>query len=524
MPFMRFSLAPVRGFREPPLILGRMSNKMKKSHEPLLARALLLDRQGHVPEAIAAYQELLSDWPALPDAWYNLAALQRKRGQFAAALISYQSALDRGIKRPEEVHLNRGVIFSDCLRQDDAAELELKKALALNPNYVPALINLANLHEDLGRRELAARVYVRLLAMDPNSPQALARYAQLKTFTDPADPLIEQMRQGLVQPHLSLQDRAGLEFALGRALDGCQSYAAAFEVYTAANRHSRESAPPGTGTYDRALAEQLTDRLIAAFQTPSRSGSTPAAASGSDRPRPIFICGMYRSGSTLTEQLLAGHPLLAAGGELDFLPNAVQNALAPFPESMAAVLPQRLRSLAAEYVQALGSMFPGVPYVTDKRPENYLNIGLIKALFPEAKIIHTSRNALDNCLSIFFLHLDQRMSYALNLMDIGHHYLQYLRLMRHWKTLYGADIVDTDYDRLVNEPRPVMEALLKFLGLEWDERCLAVPAVGRSVKTASVWQVREPLYQRSSGRARHYENELAQLQHYLEQYSAPTGP
>jgi len=233
---------------------------------------------------------------------------------------------------------------------------------------------------------------------------------------------------------------------------------------------------------------------------------------------------MYRSGSTLTEQLLAGHPLLAAGGELDFLPNAVQNALAPFPESMAAVLPQRLRSLAAEYVQALGSMFPGVPYVTDKRPENYLNIGLIKALFPEAKIIHTSRNALDNCLSIFFLHLDQRMSYALNLMDIGHHYLQYLRLMRHWKTLYGADIVDTDYDRLVNEPRPVMEALLKFLGLEWDERCLAVPAVGRSVKTASVWQVREPLYQRSSGRARHYENELAQLQHYLEQYSAPTGP
>jgi hypothetical protein len=169
-------------------------------------------------------------------------------------------------------------------------------------------------------------------------------------------------------------------------------------------------------------------------------------------------------------------------------------------------------------------MFPGAPYVTDKRPENYLNIGLIKALFPEAKIIHTSRNALDNCLSIFFLHLDQRMSYALSLMDIGHHYVQYLRLMRHWRALYGADIVDCDYDRLVLEPRPVMEAVLEFLGLEWDERCIAVPAVGRSVKTASVWQVREPLYQRSSGRAQHYEKELAQLRRYLELYSAPTGP
>ena len=168
---------------------------------------------------------------------------------------------------------------------------------------------------------------------------------------------------------------------------------------------------------------------------------------------------------------------------------------------MAAVLPQRLNFLAAEYVQALGSLFPEASYVTDKRPENYLNIGLIKTLFPEAKIIHTTRNVLDNCLSIFFLHLDQHMSYALNLMDIGHHYLQYLRLMRHWKALYGADIVDADYDRLVKEPRPVMEDLLKFLGLEWDERCLEVPAVGRSVKTASVWQVREPLYLRSSGRA-----------------------
>ena len=160
---------------------------------------------------------------------------------------------------------------------------------------------------------------------------------------------------------------------------------------------------------------------------------------------------------TLTEQLLAGHPLLAAGGEIDFLPNAVQLDLAPFPESIGAVLPQRLKTLAAEYRQTLGDMFPGAAYVTDKRPENYLNIGLIKRLFPDAKIVHTTRNALDNCLSIYFLHLDQRMSYALNLMDIGHHYRQYLRLMRHWKALYGADILDIDYDALVRESKPVVE-------------------------------------------------------------------
>jgi hypothetical protein len=136
-------------------------------------------------------------------------------------------------------------------------------------------------------------------------------------------------------------------------------------------------------------------------------------------------------------------------------------------------------------------------------------------LVPDAKIVHTTRDALDNCLSIYFLHLDQGMNYALDLMDIGHHYLLYLRLMAHWKALFGADILDLSYDALVAEPKPVIERLLEFLGLEWDERCLSVPSAGRAVKTASVWQAREPLYQRSSGRSRHYERQLSALRDYF---------
>jgi tetratricopeptide (TPR) repeat protein len=488
----------------------------------MLREALLLDRQGLTPEAIAAYERLLDRWPGLPDCWYNLAVLQRRTRQFSAALNSYQQALDRGIKKPEEVHLNRGVIYSDYLRQDDAAERELRAALTHNPNYLPALFNLANLHEDHGRRELAARTYQRLLALDPQSSRALARSAGLTTYENLNDPMIERLRQALTRTDITLGDRASLEFALGRALDQCQAYSQAFEMYSAANTHSRQSAPPGTAVYDREFAVGYIERLIAAFPAASAHRANPAAARAATAdgpaqalPRPIFVCGMYRSGSTLTEQLLAGHPLLAAGGEHEFLPNAVQVDLAPFPESIGAILPTRLETLASQYRQTLREMFPAMPYVTDKRPENYLNIGLIRRLFPDAKIVHTTRNALDNCLSIYFLHLDQRASYALNLMDIGHHYRQYLRLMRHWKALYGADILDLDYDALVREPKPVVEELLSFLGLDWDERCLTV-SPGRSVKTASVWQVRESLYQRSSGRARHYEKELAELRNYLE--------
>jgi hypothetical protein len=127
------------------------------------------------------------------------------------------------------------------------------------------------------------------------------------------------------------------------------------------------------------------------------------------------------------------------------------------------------------------------------------------------------RNALDNCLSIYFLHLDHGMSYALDLTDIAHYYSQYRRLMTHWKSLYGDDILDLEYDVLVREPRAVVKRLLGFCGLEWEDSCLAFHETAHAVKTASVWQVREPLYQRSSGRWRNYAAQLAPLRAQLQQ-------
>jgi tetratricopeptide (TPR) repeat protein len=487
------------------------TQKNSGSKEALLQACVALERQGRTVEAMAAYQQLLEFWPGLPDAWYNLARLQRQAGQYARALLSYQEALERGVTRPEEVHLNRGVIFSDYLNQYDAAELELKKALEINSLYVPALINYANLHEDLGRREQAAQIYARLLVLDPDSPTALARYAGLKNFSDPDDPLIERLRGALNSSAISVASRANLEFALGRALDATGSFDAAFQVYRQANRHSRESASPGSGLYDLALQEKLTDQLIGVFGKRTRSElQAPAGA-----PQPVFICGMFRSGSTLLEQLLAGHPDIAAGGELDFIPRAVNLDLAPFPESFSSLKIERLERLAAEYRAMIAERFPGAINVTDKRPDNFLYIGLIKALFPRAKIIHTVRAALDNCLSIYFLNLDPSMGYALDLLDIGHYYRQYRRLMTHWKMLFPDDIIDVNYDALVKDPKPQIEQALQFLNLGWDERCARVPAVGRAIKTASVWQAREPIHARSSGRADHYSKHLQELQKYI---------
>ncbi|HEX7116956.1 MAG TPA: sulfotransferase [Steroidobacter sp.] len=486
---------------------------MAESFDPrvLLEQAAWLERAGRIDEAERAYLQVLSRWPRSPNTWYNLALLQKRAGRYEAALASYQKALDHDISGPEEVHLNRAVIYSDCLRREADAERELQAALKLNPRYVPALLNLANLKEDLGMREQALSLYERILEIEPAFHEARARAANLRVPSSPDEPFIQDLRAALGRPGTSHADKASLGFALGKALDACGAYGEAFEAYTAANHHSKLSARPGTGRYDRSQHEVFISRLIQAF-----SASIPASSMQSGK-RLIFICGMFRSGSTLTEQVLAAHPAVTAGGEIEFLPRLTRTELTPYPEKAGRLSAGEAAALAGRYLSRLEQLFPGADRVTDKRPDNFLHIGLIKRLFPEARIIHTTRHALDNCLSIFFLHLDHSMAYALDLMDTGHYYVQYRRLMAHWKSLYGPDILDFDYDALVREPRAQIARLLEFCGLEWDERCLEFHRAANAVKTASVWQVREPLYSRSSGRWRNYAAQLAPLEDYLRQ-------
>jgi tetratricopeptide (TPR) repeat protein len=487
-----------------------MADPTSNDREALVREAQWLQRLERVAEAIQAYERVLARWPELATCWYNLGVLQRKARQLHAALESYDQALAHGVSEPEEVHLNRGVIYADYLRQDAAAERELLKALELNPRYIPALLNLGNLYEDLGRRDEARALYERIRGLDPASVEALARYANLEPLPATDARLSAELQVALVNPQYTPAERASLGFALGRLLDGNAQYSRAFEVYAAANRDSRASVPANLNHFDRLAHERLIDQLI-------QSAEAPHADPMADAPviTPIFICGMFRSGSTLTEQLIAAHPAVKAGGELDFLLRHVASELAPFPDSLARLSGEQTTSLARRYLDELALLFPGARYVTDKRVDNFLLLGLIKSLFPRAKIVHTIRDPLDNCLSIFFQHLDQRMSYALDILDIGHYYREYQRLMLHWRGRYGADIIDFDYDRFVRAPSSEGERLYDFLGLEWDERYLMRPGSDRAVKTASVWQVREPLHVRSSGRARHYAGELAALRDYL---------
>ncbi len=476
----------------------------------LLREASRLESLGSVAEAASTYEHLLALQPNLPDSWFNLAILYRRMRRFDEAVLAYGKALAHGIKRPEEAHVNRSVIYADFLQNRAMAEQELHAAIRANPAFVPALMNLANLYEDFGQREEALAMYDRVLQIDPRCFEALARYGNAKQVADKSDPIITRLQHAMSDPDATPAARASMGFALGRALDACGEYESAFSAYSEANKSSRQSAPAAIASYDRNSQERHIDDLIRTFTADQLEPSTRSPA-----PRPIFICGMFRSGSTLVESVLARHSRVTSGGELLFIPTLIRKCLSPFPGIIPATNTDTFATLAKFYLDALDRMFPGSNRVTDKRLDNFLYVGVIKKLFPAARIIHARRNPLDTCLSVYFLHAAHSVNYGFDLMDIGHYYRQYSRLMQHWKSLYGSDIVDFDYDAFVHDPQPSIESLLKYLELEWEDTCLTPHRSAAAIKTASSWQVREPVYTSSSGRSQNYARQLEQLRAYL---------
>ena len=468
----------------------------------LSAAADLLLRDGQVEDGISAYRTLLERAPMLADAWYNLAYLERCARRFDDALSSYGVALSNGISSPEDVHVNRAVILSEHLDRGAEAEAELQAAIAAKPDFLPAWLNLGLLNEDRGNRSGARAAYSRAAQIDPLNGRAHARLAAIDIAGGTADKAVARLRVLLREPRLAVADTAELGFALGNALDAVGDYDAAFMAFVAANSVAKMLIPPEL-RYQPDVQDQLVDDLIRTFSNDARH-----AEPGGGAP-PVFICGMFRSGSTLCERLLAQHSRVTAGGELETIPALVAARLQPYPAAFLSLSNATLDSLRADCLRDVQTRFPVADTLTDKRCDNVLHIGLIKTLFPEAKIVHTRRHAIDTILSVFFLHFDDGIAYGFSLDDAVHYYKSYRRLMDHWRTLYGDDILDFDYDAVVRDPEQPMQSLLDFCGLEREAGCLTGQPADGVVRTASAWQVRQPLHARSSGRWRNYAAHIA---------------
>jgi tetratricopeptide (TPR) repeat protein len=474
--------------------------------QELLNTAARLRETGPVPDAIAAYKTLLAEYPDLPDSWYNLGWLLRRASMAQDALAAYDEALKRGVKGAEEVHLNRAAILADSLARPTEAKAELEKALALSPNYLPALLNLGNLHEDLGERAEARAIYEKAHALAPGNAMTLARLAGLGTATSPDDPLIGKLRALIASGTLLAGDLALLQFALGRLYDSCGAYADAAATFEAANSSARTAAAGHIAPYDGINELKRAERLASVFAaTRDRRTGIPDPS-----PQPVFILGMFRSGSTLVEHILGAHGQIAAGGELDLIPR-IARGLGNDPAGMAGAPEPLLKDYAEAYLTRIRAMYPGAIAVTDKRPDNFWHVGLIKRLFPNAKIINTVRHPLDTLVSVWGQYLHTSLNYGYAIKDIAAHAHAERRMMSHWRQLFPDDILTVPYEAVVMQPEREVRRMLDFLGLPFDPACLEFHKAQGPVKTASVWQVREPLHDRSIGRWKHYEAYLRSL-------------
>jgi hypothetical protein len=303
-----------------------------------------------------------------------------------------------------------------------------------------------------------------------------------------------------------------LRFAFGKYFDDVADYEQAFASYRRAN----DLAKTGVAAYDSIKHMRAIDRIVASHDRDWLSRTRLATHAS---PRPVFIVGMPRSGTTLAEQILASHADVYGAGELPFWSTAARTSDA----ARAGGENERLilERLSAEYTDELRRLAPDASRVVDKMPANFLYLGLIHAALPDSRIIHLKRNPLDTCLSIYFQNFGPGHSYANDLDDLGHYYAEYVRVMDHWRRHLPPEVMlEVSYEDLVRDTEHWSRRMLEFIGLPWDPSCLEFHLSKRPVTTLSKWQARQKITQASVARWRHYEHFLGPLRARLESHVA----
>lgn len=464
-------------------------------------------RQGAWRAALDHFTRALDADPGHPDALGNIAAVYTEKGQPALAKPFLQ--------RLVTLMPFSGAAFAkaarNCLLLDDAEEAVRlgRKAVRLMPQLPDVRLALAEALEAAGRFRQAKFQYLSILRRDLRHTAALIRLLSMKrTNIDSrhAKAARELIDSGELQP----SELAQLNLALARFLDQQGEYDAAFAHLTAGNTIGF-----GKRSFDSTLFGKASGSIRDVF-TQQFIDTRPEH--GAQSSRPIFILGMPRSGTTLVEQILASHPAVAAGGELSAITNLVAEIARtgePYPGGAANLDSAALERLANRYLRKLDNVSSQARHVTDKMPFNYMHLGFISMLFPDAAVLHCRRDPLDTCLSCHFTSFGEKLLFAGELTALGHYYLEYRRMMDHWSRVLPRPPLEVRYEQLVDDTEQTIRSILTFCRLDWDPACMAFHRTERGIRTPSRWQVRQPVYTDSVGRWRHYAKHLQPLRDIL---------
>jgi tetratricopeptide (TPR) repeat protein len=505
--------------------LGQLPEAKACYHEALRLRPGLalvynnmgqaFQEEGNLPEALRWYQQALEREPQSPRIHANLASALEEQDCYPEAADRYRLALQLDPSYAE-AHNGLGYVLHEQGLFPEAIA-EYREVLRLQPNHAQVHCNLGNISEELGKLDEALACFRETIKLDPDHAGA---YSQLATMLRDKLPEADltAMQELLQRPGLPLGKRSALLFGLAHYLDARGDYAQAAQHLEQANGLCETLWEKRGTRYDPAVHQQFVDTLV--------TNCTPEffarLRGGLDTERPIFIVGLPRSGTTLTEQVLASHSQVCGAGELCFAHDSfhalprIMGIQAPPGECLSRLDGPALREAAEWHLERLGKLNAQTPRIVDKMPENYLYLGLLAAMFPRARFIHCRRDLRDVAVSCWITNFRQ-VRWACTQENIASRFAQYRRLMDHWRKVLPVPLLEIDYEDTVADLEGVARKMVSFCGLEWEPACLAFHKSSRPVRTASVAQVREPIYNRSVARWRHYETALSSLFARLEE-------
>ncbi len=498
---------------------------------------------GDLQDAVACFAEAVGIDARCADGWHNLGMALRRLGRRTDAFAALKNALAIDDRRADS-YLVLGAVLVDAGQFDDAlecferavrcdprmprarsrlaarlssrrkvkrAEALFRQSVAMDPDHIEGWMGLARTLEDLGETDGARAAYIAVLRRRPDHALALSGLLALpadQKTGDGQDDIRMHAARLLRADGTPDNAKALIGYGLAKHHDRRGDYAAAAAAGRAANEARRRSA----GALDRAALTCRVDRII---ETYDAAFFAQRRRFGAGTDQPVFIVGLPRSGTTLTEQIIAAHPRLHGAGELPDLAQIAGTTLSDGAEmwQAAALLTEAgSRTAAGCYLRTLRDGAPkGRLRISDKQPLNLFQLAFAALLFPGARIIHCRREARDNALSIWMENFSADQHYATDFGDLAFFRGACDRLMDHWRAALPLKMLDMPYERIVADLEGQARRLTTFLGVDWDDRCLAFHAAGRAVQTPSRWQVRQPIYARSVGRWKTYAAHLPEL-------------
>ena len=457
-------------------------------------------------DAIVLLERAVELKPKFAGAWADLAESYSEIENYGKALDAVQRVIQLQPELPFGFMI-RGSILGKMSDHDGALQ-SYQDALDIEPDHMGSNMGLGNVLKTVGRHDESVTAYKKCIEIQPLFAEAYWSLANLKTYNFDDSEILE-MENYVTNDVMPVSNKAFFHIALANAKEKQKKYEEAWEHFETGNNFRRQEE-----IYDSVQTQVTHDQLIEVFNE-ELVQSTKGKGCQSDSP--ILIVGLPRSGSTLIEQILASHSKVEGTKELPDLSLLARKLTqsrpqgVKYPYAVKDMSDNELSEFGEDYLTTTKRYRTNKPYFIDKMPNNFANIGFLKMILPNAKVINAQRNPLDSCISSYKQLFYKGQSWSYDLFEIAEYYLEYQRIMDHWHTIFPGEILDLKYEALINDQKSETERLLKYCGLDWEEACLKFYETKRSINTASSEQVRQPLYKEAMYAWKNYESHIGTL-------------